>query len=249
MRYILSLRIPNENGGNGLTEKLLKVLFPTDRHHMTGLHEIIGGLLPQTGRVLDLGCGANTTLSAYRTSGREVWGTDVAPKPQLRHAEWFRPLGPGGSIPFADASFDLIVAVMVMEHVAEPAPFFVEVARALRPGGHFVGHTISGSHYVTWIRRLLGILPHSLNQLLVRTLYGRPKEDTFPAFYRLNRRAQIVRACRQAGLGEPAIARYADPGYFRFLGPVQEAAIVADWALERIAQGWGRLYMTVTTRK
>jgi SAM-dependent methyltransferase len=138
---------------------------------------------------------------------------------------------------------------MVMEHVAAPACFINEVARVLRPGGYFVGHTISGSHYVTWIRRLIGLLPHSLNQWLVRRLYGRSEEDTFPAFYRLNRRAQIDRVCRAAGLSQPVLIRYADPGYFRFFAPLQATAVITDWLLESVAAGWGRLYLTVVTRK
>src|SRR4051812_41705293 len=104
--------------------------------------------MPSRGRVLDLGCGINTDLEAYRTADREVWGTDFDAHAELRHAEWFRHLRPDGTIPFPNRSFDVVAANMVLEHVADPARFFREVARVLRPGGHFVGHSISGTHYV-----------------------------------------------------------------------------------------------------
>src|SRR5438874_3710601 len=131
-------------------------MFPREQHHVEGLHTILHRLMPETGRILDLGCGANSELAHYRSPDREVWGTDFEAHAQLCQPEWFRPLGSGGSIPFPDDSFDLVVAIMVMEHVATPAHFFREVARVLRRGGYFVGHTISGIHYVTWLRRLIG---------------------------------------------------------------------------------------------
>lgn len=232
-----------------MSERLLKILFPTDQHHVEGLHAIVSRLLPANGRMLDLGCGPNAEFMRYRTSSREVWGADFTAHPEMRDAEWFRPLGPGGSIPFDDGSFDMVVTVMVMEHIADPAHFIREVARVLRPGGHFVGHTISGNHYVTWVRRAVGVLPHGFNQWLVRKLYGRSEADTFPAHYRLNRRSQLARACVEASLSAPEIVRYADPGYFKFLGPLQELFIAADRVLELAAPGMGRLYLTATARK
>jgi hypothetical protein len=52
--------------------------------------------------------------------------------------------------------------------------FFLDaVARVLKPSGYFIGQSISGDHYVTWIRRAFGLLPHPLNQLIVKKLYGR----------------------------------------------------------------------------
>jgi SAM-dependent methyltransferase len=228
---------------------LLRRFFPTDEHHVQGLKTTLRQLLPESGRILDLGCGVNDALAAYRTPRREVWGCDFQAHSQLQHATWFRPLGPGGSIPFPADSFDLIVAIMVLEHVQQPGDFFAEVARVLRPGGHFIGHTISGSHYVTWLRRLWGLLPHSVNQWLVRRLYRRREEDTFPTCYRLNRRAQLERTCAAAGLSQPVLTRYADPGYFQFSMRLYNAAVVTDWLLDNLAGGWGRLYLTVTTSK
>ena len=232
-----------------MSDALLRRLFPADEHHVRGLHAVVEQLMPERGRILDLGCGTSTELARYRSADREVWGTDFEAHSNTYPLEWFRTFGSGGSIPFPADSFDLVVAIMVMEHVESPSLFFSEVARVLRPGASFVGHTISGNHYVTWLRRLIGLLPHSVSQWLVRKLYGRAEEDTFPTFYRLNRRAQIERACRLTELNITALTRYADPGYFQFSAPLQAAAVVADRLLESFAQGWGRLYFTVTIRK
>jgi SAM-dependent methyltransferase len=138
---------------------------------------------------------------------------------------------------------------MVLEHVADPRAFLHEIARVLRPGGHFIGHTISGTHYVTFIRRLIGLLPHSVNQALVKKLYGRAEVDTFPAFYRLNTANRLRRFCSATGLELARVRRYPDPGYFRFARLLEATAILTDRVLDGLCPGWGRLYLTVTMRK
>jgi SAM-dependent methyltransferase len=221
-------------------------LAPETVNHVAGLHAELAAHLGSAGRVLDLGCGANADLAPYRTPGREVWGTDFQPHPALQHPEWFRPLGSGGAIPFPDGHFDLVASVMVLEHVADPAAYFREVARVLRPGGVFVGHTISGTHYVSGIRRAFGLLPHAVNQALVKKLYARDPEDTFPTRYRLNTERAIRRAGAAAGLRLVRLQRYADPGYFRFWAPLERLAARTDRLLDRVRPGWGRLYLTAT---
>lgn len=232
-----------------MSQALLQRLFPGDVHHIEGLHAELSRHLQNSRRLLDLGCGVNTGLAMYRRPDCEVWGADFKAHPQLQHANWFRVLGRTGTIPFPDQYFDIVTTVMVLEHVTAPHRFFQEVARVLGPGGVFVGHSISGSHYVAWIRRALGLLPHSFNAWLVRRLYGRPEVDTFPAFYRLNRRGQIAHWGRRAGLALVRMHRYADPNYFNFSARLRAAAITADWILEHVAAGWGRLYFTVTLQK
>ena len=45
------------------------------------------------------------------------------------------PLEPGGPLPFADASFDLVLCAETIEHVQDAEGFLSEVARVLEPGG------------------------------------------------------------------------------------------------------------------
>jgi len=232
-----------------VSNSLLRRVFPQDIHHVDGLHNAIRRALPDRGRILDLGCGINTDLARYRTSDREVWGTDFHAHPNLQHSEWFLPLRKDETIPFPDAFFDTVVTVMVLEHVVDPESFLKEVSRVLRPGGRFIGHSISGMHYVTFIRRLFGLLPHSTNQAIVKALYNRSEVDTFRAYYRLNTQAELHRQCIEAGLNFLDFQRYADPGYFRFAKPVEAMAILTDRLLESLCRGWGRLYFTMVAEK
>ena len=205
--------------------------------------------MPSRGQILDLGCGINSDLDEYRSPTCDVWGTDFEEHPSLNHATWFRKLANNGAIPFANEQFNLVAARMVLEHVEHPARFLSEVSRVLRPGGHLVGHTISGSHYVTWLRRLFGVLPHSFNQSLVRLLYGRAEVDTFPAFYRMNTIQQIRAAAEGTGLIIRQVRRYADPGYFHFSTMTRAAAVAMDRTLATLQSGLGRLYFTIVLQK
>jgi ubiquinone/menaquinone biosynthesis C-methylase UbiE len=199
--------------------------------------------------MLDLGCGINSDLAEFRTIEREVWGADFQAHPDLQHREWFRQLQGDGSIPFPSEHFDAIVTVMVLEHVVDPNRFLAEVSRVLRPGGRFIAHSISGNHYVTFLRRLFGLLPHSINQAIVKALYNRQEADTFPAYYRMNTRRRLQRINTRTGLKLLSMQRYADPGYFRFAKPIELVAIIADRLLEEFCPGWGRLYFTMIAEK
>jgi SAM-dependent methyltransferase len=232
-----------------MSEALLRKVFPGDLHHVEGLHRAIASTIPERGRVLDLGCGTNADLARYRTRTREVWGADFQKHPKLQNPRWFLLLRKDGTIPFPDAYFDTVTTVMVLEHVADPDLFLREVTRVLRPGGRFIGHSISGMHYVTFISRMFGILPHCLSQAIIEKLYNRSEQDTFPAYYRMNSERSLRRNCEAVGLKLVEFQRYADPGYFRFSRSLETLAILADRLLDGLRSGLGRLYFTVIVEK
>jgi SAM-dependent methyltransferase len=216
---------------------------------LVGYHEEIRRRLPENGRVLDLGCGDNRQLSGYRTPGREVWGVDAAIHPHVHHFNWFRQLGPDGTIPFPASTFDLVACSWVLEHVDTPPTFLREVRRILRPGGWFVSLTPNGQHYVTWITRAFGLLPHTVTQDIVQRLYRRAHHDTFPTHYRLNTPGVLDAAARRAGMPLRYLVGFANPDYFRFWTPLRQAAVLADRVLDRLHRGSGRLYLVATMRR
>jgi SAM-dependent methyltransferase len=65
-------------------------------------------------------------------------------------------LGEVQSLPFEDASFDLVVAAWVLFHAADPDVALSEIARVLRTGGHMIAATNSELHLIE-LWQLLGV--------------------------------------------------------------------------------------------
>jgi SAM-dependent methyltransferase len=230
-------------------EKLIARYFPEGCCAGITFFREIETRMPGAGAVLDLGCGDNRMLAPYRTPARQIWGADLQIHPRIHDRDWFCLLPPRGRVPFPDESFDLIASCWVLEHVREPGLFLAEVFRLLRPGGAFVSMSINAWHYVTWLARLLGMLPHRVTQALVRRLYGRESHDTFPAWYRMNTSADLRRQAKRIGLEVCALHRHVSFGYFAFSAAMHRAAVHLDHLLDRITPELGRLYFVVTLRK
>jgi 2-polyprenyl-3-methyl-5-hydroxy-6-metoxy-1,4-benzoquinol methylase len=94
-------------------------------------------------RVLDLGSGEGRFALALLDAGASVLAADIAAEP-LRRAVARRPdletwLLPGeGEWGLDDASFDVVWAGEVIEHVADTAGWCSEARRVLRPGGRLL---------------------------------------------------------------------------------------------------------------
>jgi SAM-dependent methyltransferase len=91
-------------------------------------------------RVLDLGCGAGAFTAEIARGGASVVGVEVAgtaiARARARHPHLDFRLAPiDGPLSLDDASFDLVWASEVIEHVADTARWLSEVRRVLAPGG------------------------------------------------------------------------------------------------------------------
>jgi len=84
-------------------------------------------------RVLDFGCGSAPLRRRLEQGGAHWVGIDLdGPGPSVRCD--------GHQLPFTDASFDIVVADAVFEHLTNPHLAAGEIARVCRPGGHFIGY-------------------------------------------------------------------------------------------------------------
>lgn len=101
-------------------------------------------LVPPEGRVLDLGCGTGRLSRRLAATGRAVVMLDAS-EAMLRRARSAVDapalLGDAFALPFAPASFDVVVALRVAFHFAELEPLLHSVAAQLRPGGRFIFDT------------------------------------------------------------------------------------------------------------
>jgi SAM-dependent methyltransferase len=114
-------------------------------------------------RVLDLGCRSGA-LTRHFLEGNEVVGIDVDAAALARAAELgVEPVQANveDPLPFDDASFDVVVAGELFEHLRFPDALVTEIRRVLRPGG-----------------ALVGSVPNAFRlQSRLRFLRGRPPED------------------------------------------------------------------------
>lgn len=97
-------------------------------------------------RILDVGCGFGGTIANLneRLSGVDLTGLNIDGRQLARAREMIVPRagnrvhfqqGDACALPFADARFDVVLAIESIFHFRDRLTFFREVARVLRPGG------------------------------------------------------------------------------------------------------------------
>jgi methionine biosynthesis protein MetW len=214
------------------------------RHHATSRHEgfvfcgperiplfreWVGG--PGV-RVLDLGCRDGALTSEY-LDGNNVVGVDVDRAALARAAArgietaWVDLDDP---LPFEDASFDVVVAAEVLEHLRLPERALAEARRVLRPGGRLVGSVPNCFRLKTRLRFLLGRQPENdptLLHLFDPSALGRLLE----AFDDVEIRCIAGRLVRLSG------RLFANDIAFRAWKPRVSASYAAGFAIARSSNG------------
>jgi SAM-dependent methyltransferase len=147
---------------------------------------------PTAPTVLDIGCGSGfdddieLQRSIVASAGRYIGvDPDAAEGPQFHRAAFEdAPIEPG--------SIDLSFAVMVLEHIADPARFWGKVHEVLRDGGVFWGFTMDARHWFRlasrWSERL------RFKDLYLTLLHGKRGVDryaNYPTCYRANSPDQV----------------------------------------------------------
>jgi 2-polyprenyl-6-hydroxyphenyl methylase/3-demethylubiquinone-9 3-methyltransferase len=110
-------------------------------------------------RVLDLGCAGGFMAEGMARKGAAVTGIDPAADAVAAARSHARSsgltirydVGVGEALPYPDASFDAVLCVDVLEHVADLSRVLAETARVLRPGGLFLFDTINRNALATLV--------------------------------------------------------------------------------------------------
>jgi 2-polyprenyl-6-hydroxyphenyl methylase/3-demethylubiquinone-9 3-methyltransferase len=102
-------------------------------------------------RLLDIGCGGGLVAEPMARLGFKVTAVDAEKEAiavAKAHAKAgglaidYR-VGSAESAALPGQSFDAALALEIVEHLADPAPFFSALARLVRPGGAFIGSTLN----------------------------------------------------------------------------------------------------------
>lgn len=173
--------------------------------------------------MLDLGAGRGSrfdetsapfrkTFCNFQGRVKRVIGLDVDPVVKTHpHLDEAHVIEPGGPLPLADESVDIVVCEWVLEHVEHPKQFAREIERIVKPGGWFCALTPNRYGYVG-----LGssLVPEAVKDRMMRLLWPeRPPEDVFPTFYRMNTLTGIREAFGRVGWSHHGYTANGTPRY------------------------------------
>ncbi|HSD91174.1 MAG TPA: bifunctional 2-polyprenyl-6-hydroxyphenol methylase/3-demethylubiquinol 3-O-methyltransferase UbiG [Kofleriaceae bacterium] len=165
--------------------------------------EIVRTLGPAPMRVLDLGCGAGFLSNYLAARGHDVTGIDTTAENLTvarAHGTATYELGDACALPYPDASFDVVCAMDLIEHVDHPDELVAEAARVLRPGGRFFFHTFNRTQLANLIviKGVAWFVKNAPDDLHVLHLFRTPEE--------------VEQMCRDAGL-EVSVLRGSRPRF------------------------------------
>jgi SAM-dependent methyltransferase len=113
------------------------------------LHRATAGLAPHArGELLDIGCGERPYEALFAPHVTRYVGIEYPPVADNLHPEIWGMIelirgvvdvwGDGQRMPFKTGAFDTVLALEMLEHVADPDAVVAEIARVLRRGGRLL---------------------------------------------------------------------------------------------------------------
>ncbi len=177
-------------------------------------------------RWLDVGCGYQILPSWAMSEDAQrelvssvgmLTGIDVDERIKDHRLLTYRVEGLGGRLPFRDASFDLVTANMVVEHIETPGKFLADIGRVLRPGGRFLFHT---PNILFWVTFLAYLIPDAVKKPIIWKLEQRHADDVFPTRYTLNTPWRIERLAAQSSFEVEQLQMVGSNRIFDRLGPL-----------------------------
>ncbi len=158
------------------------------------------------GRVLDIGCSGNLPKALRGIEGRfsSLDGVDPDPAVQdhpLLERRWH---GMFESVDTPLNNYDLAYSYNVLEHIAEPRPFFEKIFSVLKSGGVFWGLTPNSQHPFAMLSRSIEVA--GLKSLFRRQIghdeSGNMRVNDYPAYYRCNAPTAVRHAIREIGFSK-----------------------------------------------
>jgi methionine biosynthesis protein MetW len=122
-------------------------------------------LLPDGGRVLDVGCASGGLLALLRSRAGHLAGLELSASAATSAAQIADHVVQGAvedpDLPFAENSFDLVVMADVLEHLADPAAALGRAVRWCRPGGAVLVSVPNVAHWQARLTLLRGRWPQA----------------------------------------------------------------------------------------
>jgi SAM-dependent methyltransferase len=205
--------------------RMERTLAPDVRYAQWAYEEALGDYVLPGVAWLDLGCGRRL-LPPWRAARerelvgrcRQLVGVDLDLPSLIDNLSLsLRAMSSATELPFADGTFDIVTANMVVEHLPDPEHAFREIARVLAPGGLLVFHTPNAGAYPTAVA---AAIPDGAKRLLARALEGRLADDVFPTFYRANSQSAITALGNATGFDVVALRLVSSGAVFARVPPL-----------------------------
>jgi SAM-dependent methyltransferase len=160
------------------------------------------------GLILDVGCGSgpsNPHIMPLYALPRQIDGVDPFPVVHQNATATRKWQGEFDKVAVPQNEYDALIAFNVVEHVANPGPFLQQAYNALKPGGRFYAITPCGTHPFAWAVRLVQAL--GIKNKMVQ---GQEGWNDYPAWYRLNSKATVVKHAQAAGFARAVLTYHAN---------------------------------------
>lgn len=187
--------------------ELIETFYPevgvggfTSKDGTVEFYQRVNALLNESMHVLDFGAGRGAWFEddncEYRRNTRlikgkvaSVTGCDVDTAVLKNRSVDDAVVLQNEELPFADNTFEIIIADYVLEHVADPGWVAKEFERVLRPGGWICARTPNKFSYGALCTRLIANKWH--HRILKYAQPDRKELDVFPTKFLLNSSKQI----------------------------------------------------------
>ena len=179
--------------------------MPFETSHTEVEARFLALALPPAARALDAGCGRTTRLSVYRDQIAELVGVDLDAEAGAENValDHFVVADLCARLPFEDASFDLVYANFVVEHLSAPQSAFKEWRRLLHPDGALLLLT---SNRANPLLAVASLLPRRLRVFLKRAGAGVGESDVIRTQYRANTPGRLTALLTEAGFAPVAVS-------------------------------------------
>jgi len=143
---------------------------------------ILEKIMPLTGAILEVGTGKGYFTIELARSGRRFTSLDVSPVEQEFARLNIRYLGledfvdfhiaDAGRLPYSQDSYDIIISVSTVHHLADPFRVLDEMARVAAPGGRILlsDFTPEGQDVINQIHLFEGKPAHKMGEFGLRDL-------------------------------------------------------------------------------
>jgi len=163
------------------SEKILNKFDPLFKHRWDVYNDKIKSSLNEKAVWIDCGCGSNGLVEQFGKYAKKAVGVDIAVNVEFKN-NYIR--ADIRKLPFPPGYADLITLRFVVEHFEGSGVYLNEFRRVLKPGGKIIIITTNILSPFIFIPKL--ILPYSIKNKILTTIFKVSDDDVFPTYHHLN---------------------------------------------------------------